>query len=176
MTLEHSQKDRSSAVKAFEIYKIIHIESSTFPVTPSYVRSVRRNAYCLDSSDKSHPKDIPTGDCITWEIESGLIVYCPVLLFEELCADPVKEIITQQREFKVLLIGTWAGSQHNKTTHHWEAKLLRRVEDGYEVVGHISFSRFTLRFELDQDTSLALGNVTSESLMPKLTKERVRLL
>lgn len=169
--LEHSQNDQ----RRFEIFKIIHVESTTFPLTLAHDH-MRRNIYRPDSADEFHPRYLPRGDCITWNIEGGMTVYCPVVLFEEPLKDPVKEIIMQQRELKALLIGTWAGHQHNETADHWEAKLLRRLEDGYEVVGHISFSQFDLHFELDQDTRLALENVTRESLMPKCTRERVRLL
>ncbi|KAI1447075.1 HET-domain-containing protein [Annulohypoxylon stygium] len=151
---------------------VLHVESSVFEVKVVHLSRELKDAHSVNIGIDGNPKifssQIPPGYWATWKCHGGMLIYTPVDLFEGLGEGLVEEVISQPQRLKVLVTGkTPLTDDAEEQTH---GRLLRRVGGGYEVVGHVSFgcSRIFIR--------RILFTLISENLLPKMVRERIRLL
>ncbi|KAI1087865.1 HET-domain-containing protein [Rostrohypoxylon terebratum] len=151
---------------------ILHIESSVFEVKVIYLPQDLKDAHSssvgIDGNIKIFSSKIPAGYWATWKGHGGMLMYAPVDLFGNLGEGLVEEVISQPKTLKVLVTGkTPLRDDAEEQTH---GRLLRKIGDGYEVIGHVSFgySRILIR--------RILFTLISENLLPKMARERIRLL
>ncbi|KAI0381975.1 HET-domain-containing protein [Hypomontagnella monticulosa] len=149
-------------IRNWDLYKVIHIESMVFEVTN----------HCLSSLNGYHFGKFGIecksfyGQFVTWKVKGDISVYASVWAFER----EGWETITQGTRFKVLIIGKHRGPSNS---HIMVGKLLREIEGGYEVAGHMDFGMGELYVRSRQDIQEGL---TATMLLPIMSLERVRLL
>lgn len=162
----------SSSLANRSLPTVLHIESEVFEVKVVYLRQELHDAYIIWAK---RPRTIrrwklETGYWVMWEGPGGQLVYTRVRPFEDLGKDPFKEVITQAKNFKILVTGTTFSTYKNgeKNMH---GKLLREIRDGYEVVGNVYFG-----YDRVHVRNLSSETFAEEDVIPNMVRERVRLL
>ncbi|OTA93527.1 hypothetical protein M434DRAFT_395570 [Hypoxylon sp. CO27-5] len=156
----------SPSLEDHSLAKILLIESEVFEVKVVYLRQK-----LFEQSSLINWGNFGTDntECwVTWESQEGLLVHTNACPFEDLGRDPVRETISGIQKFKVLVTVKYAPERMGISRTY--GLLLREIRDGYEVIGHVSFSNNDLYV---RNTSDALSE---KSRLPRMVRERIRLL
>jgi hypothetical protein len=155
--------------------RIIHVESETFEVNLAHLSNLLEGCYTFnDYGSRFYPPDlrpcsIPAGDWATWEADSGIISYFAFNSFD------VTTTMIESTSYKVLVV-LYASHEMMGGVGATECKLLCACGESYEVIGHISLSTHSVYFKPCATSEVDVSRVTQDMILPKLKRERVRII